>query len=120
MNKSDVIQGKPTLTYYLYINTGIVKGGKVYLLPWRIALRFLIISLYNKFQSILVLFHLGGETPNGELLSTCESYEPLTDDWHKEERLLGSRKDHACVATDDAIYLSGGASKAEPYSDHIW
>ena len=81
-------------------------------------------STYDTQTSKLYVYNAtdasGGESASGELLTHCESYEPLTDDWHREEKLLGPRKDHACVATHDTLYLCGGVSKTEPYSDHIW
>ena len=69
---------------------------------------------------IALYFTSGGETQSGEMLPLVESYEPLTNEWHREEPLLNPRKDHACVATQDALYLLGGQSKTEPFSDHIW
>ena len=82
------------------------------------------VSVVRVHQGKLLLhcksYDVGGESASGELLPHCESYEPLTDDWHREEKLLGPRKDHACLAARDTLYLTGGVSKTEPYSDHIW
>ena len=62
----------------------------------------------------------GGESSSGEVLESCEYYEPLVDEWHKTDPLLGGRRHHACVAKDDKLYLCGGASRTEMVNDNIW
>ncbi|KAK2148634.1 hypothetical protein LSH36_488g04045 [Paralvinella palmiformis] len=67
------------------------------------------------------IFVFGGLVSPTAISDTCESYEPLVDEWHEEDlRLPEARKDHTCLMRENNIYVVGGASPTEVANNNVW
>lgn len=62
---------------------------------------------------------LGGELNDGRLTSTCEIYDPDTNEWIQGSSLKSPRANHACAVYRDDIYVAGGCYGNQSH-DNIW
>lgn len=57
------------------------------------------------------------------MTDSCESYEPVLDDWQREDRLPFPCVDHCAVELDNVLYVAGGTCDFHGFLDSnnsIW
>lgn len=67
-----------------------------------------------------IVIYTGGLSTDNLITQTCESFEPLMNEWRQEPSMPAPIRDHASAAYDNIIIISGGSNQSVSYNNNIW
>jgi streptogramin lyase len=62
----------------------------------------------------------GGETRDGWFTNSVERFNPRTDSWTEVRPMCAPRADHAAVAAQGRLFVSGGISDRTGANINFW
>ena len=69
---------------------------------------------------VYIILGTGGEMRNGRFTDSVERFDPLTDSWTELRPMFSPRADHAAVAAQNKLFVSGGIGNRSGANINFW